>query len=67
VQADAAGQNSRVSDACALFLTLIQCGERPARFEQASKFWLVVNLKTARQLGITVPLNLLSLADEVIE
>ena len=35
--------------------------------EQASKFWLVVNLKTARQLGITVPPNLLTLADELIE
>ena len=67
MQADAAGQNSRVGDACALFLTLIQCGERPARFEQASKFWLVVNLKTARQLGITVPPNLLTLADEVMQ
>lgn len=35
--------------------------------EQASKFWLVVNLKTAKQLGIAVPANLLTLADEVIE
>ena len=35
--------------------------------EQASKFWLVVNLKTANQLGIAVPPNLLTLADEVIE
>ncbi len=35
--------------------------------EQASKFWLVVNLKTARQLGIKAPSNLLTLADEVIE
>jgi putative ABC transport system substrate-binding protein len=35
--------------------------------EQASKFWLVLNLKTARQLGITVPSDLLTLADEVIE
>jgi ABC-type uncharacterized transport system substrate-binding protein len=25
--------------------------------EQASKFWLVVNLKTAKQLGIAVPPN----------
>jgi ABC-type uncharacterized transport system substrate-binding protein len=35
--------------------------------EQASKLWLVVNLKTAKQLGIAVPPNVLTLADEVIE
>jgi putative tryptophan/tyrosine transport system substrate-binding protein len=35
--------------------------------EQASKFWLVVNLKTANQLGVSVPPKLLTLADEVIE
>ena len=35
--------------------------------EQASKFTLVLNLKTARQLGIKVPPNLLTLADELIE
>jgi putative tryptophan/tyrosine transport system substrate-binding protein len=40
---------------------------RGVKPEQASKFWLVVNLKTARQLGITVPPNLLTLADELIE
>jgi putative ABC transport system substrate-binding protein len=35
--------------------------------EQASKFTLVVNAKTANRLGITVPPTLLTLADEVVE